>query len=46
MRTADRVELRSGANVVSWDAPVVASGTTIGGTSRRVQTKVRWNGFG
>src|ERR687886_2480097 len=36
-----RVELRSGAtvtgDVVSRDAPVVASGATIGGTSRRVQ---------
>src|SRR5829696_9405646 len=45
-----RVELRSGANVtgdvVSRDAPVVASGATIGGTTRRVQTNVRWDGFG
>jgi hypothetical protein len=45
-----RVELRSGAtvtgDVVSRDAPVVASGATIGGTSRRVQTNLRWNGFG
>jgi hypothetical protein len=45
-----RVALRSGAtvtgDVVSRDAPVVASGATIGGTSRRVQTNVRWNGFG
>src|SRR6266516_1734715 len=45
-----RVELRSGANVtgdvVSRDAPVVASGATIGGTTRRVQTNLRWEGFG
>jgi Polymer-forming cytoskeletal len=45
-----RVELRSGANVtgdvVSRDAPVVASGATIGGTSKRIQTNVRWNQFG
>jgi hypothetical protein len=45
-----RVELRSGANVagdvVSQNAPVVAPGATIGGTIRRVQTNVRWNGFG
>jgi hypothetical protein len=45
-----RVELRSGANVtgdvVSRDAPVVASGATIGGERRRVQTNVRWDGFG
>src|SRR6266540_3293005 len=45
-----RVELRSGANVtgdvVSRDAPVVASGATIGGTSKRIQTNVRWDGFG
>jgi Polymer-forming cytoskeletal len=45
-----RVELRSGANVtgdvVSQSAPVVASGATIGGTTRRVQTNVRWDGFG
>jgi hypothetical protein len=45
-----RVELRSGANVtgdvVSRDAPIVASGATIGGTTRRVQTNVRWEGFG
>ena len=45
-----RVELRSGANVtgdvVSRDAPAVASGATIGGTTRRVQTNVRWDGFG
>jgi hypothetical protein len=45
-----RVELRSGANVtgdvVSQDAPVVASGATIGGASRRVQTNRNWEGFG
>jgi hypothetical protein len=45
-----RLELRSGANVtgnvVSRDAPVVAPGATIGGTSRRVQTNVNWKGFG
>src|SRR5919204_1766947 len=45
-----RVELRSGANVtgdvVSRDAPVVASGATIGGQRRRVQTNVNWKGFG
>jgi hypothetical protein len=45
-----RLELRSGAtvtgDVVSRDAPVVASGATIGGERRRVQTNVRWEGFG
>jgi hypothetical protein len=45
-----RVELRGGANVtgdvVSQDAPVVASGATIGGTTRRVQTNPRWDRFG
>src|SRR5215212_9172171 len=45
-----RVELQSGANVtgdvVSQQAPVVASGATIGGTTRRVQTNVNWEGFG
>ena len=45
-----RLELRSGANVtgdvVSQQAPVVASGATIGGERRRVQTNVRWDGFG
>jgi hypothetical protein len=45
-----RVELRSGANVtgdvVSQNAPVVAPGATIGGTTRRVQTNVRLDGFG
>ena len=45
-----RVELRSGAkvsgDVVSQQAPVVASGATIGGVSRRVQTNTNWDGFG
>ena len=45
-----RVELASGANVagdvVSRDDPIVASGATIGGTTRRVQTNVDWEGFG
>jgi hypothetical protein len=45
-----RVELASGANVtgdvVSQDDPIVASGATIGGTTRRVQTDVNWKGFG
>ena len=45
-----RVELAGGANVtgdvVSRDAPIVASGATIGGTTRRVQTNVDWEGFG
>jgi hypothetical protein len=45
-----RVELASGANVtgdvVSRDDPIVASGATIGGTTRRVQTNVNWGGFG
>jgi hypothetical protein len=45
-----RVELASGANVtgdvVSQDDPIVASGATIGGTTRRVQTDVNWGGFG
>jgi cytoskeletal protein CcmA (bactofilin family) len=45
-----RVVLRSGANVtgdvVSQQAPVVASGATIGGTARRLQTRTNWNGFG
>jgi hypothetical protein len=45
-----RVELRSGANVtgdvVSQSAPVVASGATIGGTARRLQTNRNWYGFG
>ena len=45
-----RVELAAGANVtgdvVSQDDPIVASGATIGGTTRRVQTHVNWGGFG
>src|SRR5215213_1854346 len=45
-----RVELRSGADVTgdvnSREDPVVGSGATIGGTTRRVQTNVRWEGFG
>src|SRR5215212_5123443 len=46
-----RVELAGGANVtgdvVSQDDPIVASGATIGGTTRRVQTTVNWDdGFG
>jgi hypothetical protein len=45
-----RVVLASGANVtgdvVSQDDPIVASGATIGGTTRRVQTDVNWGGFG
>jgi hypothetical protein len=45
-----RVVLRSGANVtgdvVSQQAPVVASGATIGGTSKRLQTNSNWEGFG
>jgi hypothetical protein len=45
-----RVELRSGANVtgdvVSQQAPVVASGATIGGTTSRLQTRTNWEGFG
>jgi len=45
-----RVELRSGANVtgdvISQQDPVVASGATIGGERRRVQTNVNWEGFG
>ena len=44
-----RVELTGGANVtgdvVSQDDPIVASGATIGGTTRRVQTNVNWDGF-
>jgi hypothetical protein len=42
------VELRSGANVtgdvVTQQDPVVASGATIGGECRRVQTNVNWEG--
>jgi hypothetical protein len=45
-----RVELTSGANVtgdvVSREAPVVATDATIGGSTRRVHTNVRWDGFG
>jgi hypothetical protein len=45
-----RVELRSGANVtgdvVSQQAPVVASGATIGGSTKRLQTRTNWEGFG
>jgi hypothetical protein len=45
-----RVELASGANVtgdvVSQDDPTVASGASIGGTTRRVQTDINWAGFG
>jgi hypothetical protein len=45
-----RVELASGANVtgdvVSQSAPVVASGATIGGTTKRLQTNTNWNEFG
>lgn len=45
-----RVELASGANVsgdvVSQNDPVVASGATIGGERRRVQTNTNWEGFG
>jgi hypothetical protein len=45
-----RVELASGANVtgdvVSRNDPIVASGAAIGGTTRRVQTNVNWEGFG
>jgi hypothetical protein len=45
-----RVELRAGANVtgdvVSQQEPVVASGATIGGERRQVQTNTNWEGFG
>jgi cytoskeletal protein CcmA (bactofilin family) len=45
-----RVVLRSGAvvtgDVVSQAAPVVVSGATIGGETRRVETNVNWKGFG
>jgi hypothetical protein len=45
-----RVKLASGANVtgdvVSQQAPVVASGATIGGTTKRLQTNTNWEGFG
>jgi hypothetical protein len=45
-----RVELQSGANVtgdvVSQQALVVASGATVGGTSKRLQPNTNWEGFG
>src|SRR5919107_2051979 len=45
-----RVELQSGANVtgdvVSQQAPVVASGATIGGTTKRVPTNTHRGGVG
>jgi cytoskeletal protein CcmA (bactofilin family) len=45
-----RVELQSGANVTgdvdSQQALVVASGATIGGTSKRLQPNTNWEGFG
>jgi hypothetical protein len=45
-----RVALQSGANVtgdvVSQSAPVVASGATIGGTTKRLQTNTNWEEFG
>jgi hypothetical protein len=45
-----RVELASGANVtgdvVSQSDPVVASGATIGGTTKRLETNTNWEGFG
>ncbi len=45
-----RVELRSGArvtgDVVAQNAPVVAPGATIGGTTRRVETNPNWDRFG
>jgi len=45
-----RVELRDSANisgdVVTREAPVVAPGATIGGETRRIQTRFDWNGFG
>jgi hypothetical protein len=45
-----RVELREGANVtgdvVSQRAPVVDSGATIGGDTKRIQTNFNWEGFG
>jgi cytoskeletal protein CcmA (bactofilin family) len=44
------VTLRGGAtvtgDVISQDAPVVESGATIGGDSRRIQTNFDWGGFG
>jgi hypothetical protein len=45
-----RVELGEGAtvtgNVVSQNAPVVASGATIGGETQRIQTNFDWDEFG
>lgn len=45
-----RVTLRTGAtvtgDVVSQDDPVVESGATIGGETRRIQTNLDWEGFG
>jgi hypothetical protein len=45
-----RVQLRSGAevtgDVVSRSDPAVASGATIGGDTKRVETNVNWEGFG
>src|ERR671919_261521 len=45
-----RVELQDGANVtgdvLSRSEPVVASGATIGGETKRIQTNVDWEGFG
>ena len=45
-----RVQLASGADVtgdvVSQNDPIVAPGARIGGTTRRVQTHVNWDGFG
>src|ERR671919_1826298 len=45
-----RVELQDGANVtgdvLSRSEPVVASGATIGGEAKRIQTNVDWEGFG
>jgi len=44
------VTLRSGAivtgDVMSQDEPVVESGATIGGETRRIQTNFDWDGFG
>lgn len=45
-----RVQMRSGAevtgDVVSRSDPVVESGATIGGDTKRVETNVNWEGFG
>jgi hypothetical protein len=35
-----------GGDVVSQQAPVVASGATIGGSTKRLQTRTNWEGFG